>query len=103
MIAGVRQADSIRAGTSARRLRAGASVPPIPALRLPDLVRTFRASRNVSRLGFVRMRHVVRILGEPVRPWLLDAVLTEVVLADDEHVRGLERSAFRRRMSRSIC
>ena len=50
---------------------------------------TLRASRNVSRLGFVRMRHVVRILGEPVRPGLLDAVLTEVDLADDEDVRRL--------------
>ena len=76
---------------------------PSRTFRLPDFVRHLPRVQKRLETGFVRMRDVVRILVEPVRPWFLDAVLTEVDLTDDQDVRGSERSAFNRRMSRSIC
>src|SRR4051794_18209271 len=55
--------------------------------RLPDLI--YHSARVQERLKtrLVRVRHVVRILGEPVCPGLLDAVLTKIAQPDDEDVR----------------
>ena len=62
---------------------------PSRTFRLPDFVGHLPRVQKRLETGFVRMRDVVRILVEPVRPWFLDAVLTEVDLTDDQDIRGL--------------
>src|SRR5262245_61889232 len=62
---------------------------PSRALRLPDFIRHLARIEERLEGGFVRMRHVLRVFSEPVRPWALQAVLPEMHEPDDKNVRRL--------------
>src|SRR4030095_11873490 len=56
---------------------------PSGTFRLPYFVRHLARIQERLEGGLVRMRHVVRILGEPVRPWPLHAVLSKIHHTND--------------------
>src|SRR5262245_30098883 len=62
---------------------------PPRTLRLPDFIRHLARIQELLEGGFVRMRHVLRVFSEPVRPWALHAVLPEIHEPDDKDVRRL--------------
>jgi hypothetical protein len=69
----------------------------------PDFVHHCARIQERLQARFVRVRHVVRILGEPVRPGFLDAVLTEIALPDDEDVRRLGEIGLQAADVLTIC
>jgi hypothetical protein len=76
---------------------------PPGALRLSDLIHHLAPGQKGLDTGLVRMRRLVGVLGEPVRPRFLDAMRAEVGPRMTNASGGSGRSAFRRRMSLPIC
>src|SRR5262245_42471398 len=60
---------------------------PAWSLRLPDLVRHVARSQKCFEASLIRVRHLIRIVGKPMGPRLLDAMCAEIALLDDQCVR----------------